>query len=306
MNGEIIYTRTEDGLALEGLWCTPAAAPSAGQIGVLHCHGFAGNFYANRFVSEIAREVTARGHVFLTVNTRGHDCVAEIHRRAGAETEAAGGYVVVGSAHEDFVDCVPDLRAWLDVLQARGCDRIALCGHSAGAAKVAYYQAVQQDPRVETVVFLAPPDVWGLHEAGFGARRTDDLRLAHQWVDAGQGDRLMPVESSMYPVSARTYLSYLGPSATGGVFNFADPDAPFEIVGRLRQPILAVMGAEDRTVLADAAACLAALKAHAARSPQCETVVIPGASHAFAGHEHAVACAVGGWVEQVWRAPAPS
>jgi pimeloyl-ACP methyl ester carboxylesterase len=293
MIGEIIHTRTADGLALQGLWCAPVG-PQRGTA-VLHCHGFAGNFYANRFVGEMAREVTARGHVFLTVNTRGHDCVAEVHRRTSEE----GGYVLAGSAHEEFLDCLPDLQSWLDVLQGRGYDRIALCGHSAGAAKIAYYQARQQDRRVRTVLFLAPPDVWGLHRATFGVRRAGDLRLAQDWAAAGQGDRLMPAESSMYPVSARTYLSYLGPTSAAGVFSFADPDAPFEVIGQLRQPILAVMGAEDRTVVGDAAACLATLKAHAAQAPQCETVVITGASHAFAGHEDVLARTVGEWVAKV-------
>ncbi len=105
MNGEILYTRTEDGLALEGLCCSPSVPAVAGRTAFLHCHGFAGNFYANRFVDEIARVVTNRGHTFLSVNTRGHDSVAESHRQGGAEsatpaTSVTSGYVLVGSAHE--------------------------------------------------------------------------------------------------------------------------------------------------------------------------------------------------------------
>jgi pimeloyl-ACP methyl ester carboxylesterase len=293
MNCEIVRTRTADGLALEGLWSEPAAGAQGAAL--LHIHGFAGNFYANPFVDELGRAVTARGHAFLTVNTRGHDAVAEIHRR----TADGSGYTPGGAAYEDFTACVTDIGVWLDVLGERGRDRVVLCGHSAGALKAAHYQAARQDRRVRALVFLAPPDVLGLQEAGFGARWAEDVRQATEWVDAGQGDRLMPAGASRYPVSARTYLSYLSPTGAGNIFDFTSPAARFETLARLRQPLLAVMGSEDRTVLGDVAACLAQLKARAAAAPRCDTVVIPGAAHAFAGHEPALARAVAGWMSDV-------
>ena len=293
MKGEIVRARTADGLALEGLWAEPASAES-GRTALLHIHGFGGNFYANPFVGEMGREATARGHAFLTANTRGHDSIAEIHRRNGN----GGGYVMGGSAHEEFAACLTDLDSWLDFLRERGRDRVVLCGHSAGAMKSAYYQATRQDVRVRALVFLAPPDLFGLQAAGFGARWAEDLRQATEWVNAGQGERLMPDGASPYPISARTYVSYLSANSPANVFNYAAPDAPFETIARLRQPLLTVMGSEDRTVLGDVAACLARLKPHATRAPRCDTVVIPGAAHGFAGHEAALAQAVGDWLDE--------
>ena len=108
----------------------------------------------------------------------------------------------------------------------------------------------------------------------------------------------MPAGASRYPVSARTYLSYLSPTGAGSIFNFAVPDAPFDTVARLQQPLLAVMGSEDRTVLRSPADCLAWLTARATSAPRCDTVVIPGAAHAFIGYEPALALAVGDWMDE--------
>ena len=72
MRGELVRTFTEDGLELQGLFCPPTTAETNG-MGLLHIHGFTGNFYEGRFVDHIAERIINRGYAFLTANTRGHD-----------------------------------------------------------------------------------------------------------------------------------------------------------------------------------------------------------------------------------------
>ena len=85
----------------------------------------------------------------LSVNTRGHDSVfgaiqGNVRKRLGA-------------AYETVDECRHDIAAWVELLAARGHERIALIGHSLGAIKAVYAQAHEKLPHVAAVVAISAP-----------------------------------------------------------------------------------------------------------------------------------------------------
>lgn len=289
MKSEIVRTFTDDGLGLEGWLIEPVREPISGAL--IHFHGFAGNFYSNSFVNYLAKETTDRGILFLTVNTRGHDSLAEFYQKK------AGGmqHTMYGSIHESFEECILDIKAWLDFLSCRGHQSVILQGHSVGALKIAYYQSVEQDERVKALFLISPSDVWGNHVQR--SRWQADVQLANQMVENGRGSQFMPDEAFGYPISAQAYLSYCGPKAKSGIFNFYKPDDPFVAIGSIREPIYAVIGNMDETVCNDVLECMSTLERKAIASVLCKTRIIDGASHLYIGKEQELANIVGDWLK---------
>lgn len=74
MKTTLCRVNTKDGLRLDGLLLAPEGEARAA---VLHLPGRAGNFYANGFLDAMARIYTDCGFAFLSVNTRGHDHIAD-------------------------------------------------------------------------------------------------------------------------------------------------------------------------------------------------------------------------------------
>ena len=295
MIGEIVRTFTQDGMRLEGLLCEPKQKGK--EVALLHCHGRAGNFYANPFLDHIADKATSRGYAFLTFNTRGHDCLADLYKRTDSGIE----HVLCGAAREAFEECIYDLGGWLDFVTSRGFDKVALQGHSAGAMKVVHYQATMQDERVKTVILLSPPDILGLQDKFFGERRGGDVRLAEQMIAEGKGGQFMPEGTFGYPVDARAYLSFAGPATKAGIFLFSRPDDPFEELALIREPILGVIGNVAEAVVNSVEECMSVLKAKAVSAAFCETVVVDGASHIYSGRERVLADTIGNWLDRFFQ-----
>ena len=116
-------------------------APVGPVDAVLCIHGSGRNFYTGA-TAQMAEDLRNLGYGALSLNTRGHDTVW-VNRQTG---------VAEGNAYEILDNNRQDLRAGIDYLDSRGYQRIAILGQSMGAVKVAYYAAVEDDPRVATVI----------------------------------------------------------------------------------------------------------------------------------------------------------
>ena len=144
---DLIRITAADGMELDGAFFAPAAdAAPAGPIdAAMVIHGSGRNFYTPA-TANMANDLRNAGYAALTLNTRGHDTVW-VDRQTG---------VAEGNAYEILDNSRQDLRAGIDYLEAQGYRRIAILGQSMGAVKVAYYGAVENDPRVAAVVPISP------------------------------------------------------------------------------------------------------------------------------------------------------
>lgn len=293
MEGKLIRRFTEDGIELQGLFCRPAGHSS--NQAILYVHGLAGNFYENRFIDYIEDAVRKQGYSFLTVNTRGHDYLADFLK----QTCHRFSYVQIGGAHEIFEESEADIATWVGFLEEEGYAEVALGGHSFGAMKAVYYQYHRQDSRVKAMFLASPPDSVGLQKAAHQDRYDEFLELAQAYMEAGQGQELLPPDAlEGYPIDAQTYLNFFGPMTRTGIFDFSAPD-DFQELASLTAPILAFFGTVNEALVGDIRECLQLIRENARCAARCDTAVIEGAPHNYFCHEREVAQVITNWLKEV-------
>jgi len=290
MRGELVRAWTEDELQLQGLFCAPL--DTSGKPAVLHVHGASSNFYRSQFLDPLADELTARGHAFLSANTRGHDIINNVYSRDATASRK------IGIAFEIFEDCVLDIDAWLRLLEERGHRRAVILGHSFGALKVAFYQGQTHDQRVQGLIFMSPADQ-GFWLEAMGAEMGRALSWAGEVVAQGQGQTLFTGPLIPYPMSAATIHS-LFISGKSDIFKFGRPDEPWEVIARLDVPILASVGTVAVATIPSPEQAMGLLESKATASPRCDTVVLEGAPHNYRGYEAQVTEVIVSWLEEIF------
>jgi len=299
LRGELVRTFTEDGLELQGLFCPPTIAKTNG-IGLLHIHGFTGNFYEGRFVDHIAERTIKRRYAFLTANTRGHD-----YRSAFIKKTASGlTHVRMGTAYEILEECIFDIKAWIDFLQGHGYSKVILEGESAGPLKIVFYQHQTQDERVRGMVLISPVDHIGLQRMITAEKYDEAIKVARQMIKHGKSYELMPrIYCPLwdFSISARTYLNAFGPDTKSGIFNFHDPNARFEELSTIECPILATYGTVEEAVVDNKVEeALSTIKRKARSSKRCDTAIIRDAPHDYLGHEEELSEIIENWIATVF------
>jgi pimeloyl-ACP methyl ester carboxylesterase len=272
---EIVYTDTADGLTLEGVVIRPTTA-SPRPIPVIWIHGLTGRFYAKSSILT-GRDLAAEGYTFISGNNRGHDFGARIPRQQGDALLAGGGW-------ERFDESPHDVDAWITFAVSLGFERVVVIGHSLGALKVAYYQALRQDPRVAGLIAAS---------AALPAARPDPavVELAERMVAEGKGQDLLPWGSSRAGAGTHSAATMLNRVQTG--LDQYGLDAPDPAIGKIRCPILAFFGTVQDT---GDAADLEMIRRNAKAAERIDTAIVDGADHVYTGRESAVARVLLDWL----------
>lgn len=164
-------------------------------------------------------------------------------------------------------DDLDEIGFWVDWLARRTKGPIVLVGHSFGSVQLLDYAAASPHPRVKGLIGLSMTHVGAKGEE----LRTDDRGRAEAHLRAG--DRALDRYSLIYchgnyVASPEAYLSYASLDRAGLL----------ERLGRVRVPIIAIMGGADHRFGAEWVAAM--------RQVGVSTRVIDGASHFFDGtHE---------------------
>lgn len=293
MNAEIVRTTTDDGLRLDGILFEPKNLQR--KVAVLHCHGLAGNFYGNPFINYFAEELNTKEIAFLSFNNRGHDCLSEFSKKTSNSSED----ILCGNSHEIFEECLLDITAWIDFICEKGYTEIVLQGHSSGASKISFYQHINQDSRVVGLILISPPDTLGLQEKEWRGQWQENVSIAQNMIAQNKGRDLMPEGVFHYPISAISYLSYVGPDTKAGVFNFYKDNDPFTVMNSIKIPILGIIGTVDEAIVNDSNECMAILKSKTVSALLCDTNVMIGASHSYASKERELASLIAEWVPKI-------
>ena len=187
-------------------------------------HGTGSNFYAGGVLERFAQQAAEAGHHVLRINTRGHDLVTRIGRKN------------LGAAYETVSDCRSDLAAWIRLLAEEGFERIALAGHSMGAVKSIYAQALDQHSAVGHVIGISPPRFCHarLTENPAAAAFRVDFERATELVSQGMGEQLLSVRQPLpMLLTAEGFLAKYGPE---------DDYDYFKYLPKLNCPSLIVIG----------------------------------------------------------------
>ena len=285
---ELIYVERPDGLGLEGAIIRPAGDdarhPAAGTTAVILVHGNTSRFYDQPYI-DLGRELAALGYAFITVNTHGHDIASVIW---GPEGEATPG----GACWERFEEVPLDLEAWTGLAADLGFERVILMGHSFGANKVIYYQAVRDDPRVVGVISASGDLRW--------KATSERLAQAEQMEAEGKADGVLPaLEVPWYLMSARTYLGRA--RIAQHVF---DSESQTPYIAQVRRPVLAFYGTEEEWCGSQEE--LDTIRRNARSSPRVDTLLIEGADHVYWRRAPEVAGIIAGWIDSIVEAAPPA
>jgi pimeloyl-ACP methyl ester carboxylesterase len=285
MQVELVRTVTRDGLRLDGALAAPPdpgpLTPDSPSAGIL-LHGVAGNFYTSSTFDAVIPALQQLGISTLSVNTRGHDSVfgaglGNIRCRFGA-------------AYEIVDECRHDIAAWVEFLSSRGHERIVLIGHSLGAIKAIYAQAMDKLPPVAAVIAASPPRL--SYSAFMNAPESSTFFESYSTADAltksGRGEELF---TSKFPfpllITANAYIDKYGPAERYNILKFAE---------ELPCPALFSYGSKELDQGGIAFAGLPeALLSLAGRSAR-QVVVIDGADHIYTGLGDRLAAAIVGWL----------
>ncbi|MGE3313722.1 MAG: alpha/beta fold hydrolase [Planctomycetaceae bacterium] len=206
--GEHCRAITADRLILDGMLFRPeVVVPNLPVDVFLLIHGTGSNFSATGVLEAFTAEILARGTPVLRVNTRGHDRVASI-------PVDGGGMRNGGAAYEVIDECRHDIAAWLELLAARGLSRVALVGHSMGAVKAIYSQALEPHPNVKLLIAISPPRFchanFMTHPKAQPFR--DDFARASQLVGEGRGEEMISVKQPLpLELTAAGFIAKYGP-----------------------------------------------------------------------------------------------
>lgn len=288
MNAEFIRFTTQDELILQGIVYKPLNQTNKAY---LHIHGMAGNFYENKFLDAMAKELTDAGYAFLSINTRGHDIIADFPI-AGSEEK----YKRIGDTYEIFEQCLLDSEPAVDYLEQKGYSEIVLCGHSLGAAKAVYYLAKTQGLRVKKLILMSPPDMVGLAEKESSHKEL--LEQSKDLIAQGKGEELLPMKIwNWYYLSANTYIDLNSRDYPVDIFNTYDKDKP-SLLSEIKVPTLAFFGSKDDAVIMQPREALEIIKSKATNAPRFDTDVIEDAPHSYFGKETEMAQRIVSWLAQ--------
>lgn len=287
MKTTFIRQETSDKLTLQGLLYEPDEKTN--KV-VLHIHGMAGNFYENKFLDYMAKTFTDNGWAFLSVNTRGHDLIADFGVVSDKEE-----YRRIGNFREKFEDCVIDIKCWIDYLETNDFSEIVLQGHSLGSAKVVYYLAQTNDLRIRKLVLASPPDMVSLFDQE--DNHSELLEQAKKLAGEGKGDEILSYMIwDWYYLSSNTYLDFAKRDNAIDVFNTYDKEKS-SVLSKIKVPILAFFGSKDDAAILPLEEALEIIKSKAKNCPQFDTEIIENASHVYFGKEKEVSDLIIKWVK---------
>jgi pimeloyl-ACP methyl ester carboxylesterase len=288
---ELVRVESRDGLELAGIYVAPTGGTA--KRAVLHTHGLAGNFYENRFISDVSRAVAEKGLAFLATNNRGHDYRSDNLRGRGLETTYQPG----GSTHDIFEECVHDIGGAADFLAERGHEEIYFEGHSLGCSKSVYYLSETRDDRCAGVILISPPELFGLQDGRTEGDMEAALARARELVAAGGGGQLLDVGRDV-PYAAATFVSMYGDRSVSDVFPLRHGrDGDYTRLASIDTPVFVAYGNVEEAVNIEVSDALYLMKTAATSSPKVEGIVIDGANHVYWGHEEELAEAIAAFVK---------
>ena len=271
MRTELVSIPTS-GLSLEGAWYRSESRPS--RNAALLFHGNTMNFYsgAPRFLPPA---LTRLGFACLAFNRRGHDILAIRNSRAAE-----------GAAFQTIAEAIADNDYAAEWVQAQGHAKPVVIGHSNGGMLAVRH--VADRPETPALVLLSAhcggrKMVPLASKAGLlaGDRLEEITAEARNWVEEGEGNRLMLLPGWWYATTAASFLD-LG--------NYPDI---LELAPKIRCPVLYVRGDEEPADLYPAEAFRERCGA------PCTIEIVPRCGHFYAGREDAVTEIVCRWLERL-------
>lgn len=285
---EVVDITGPGGVALSGVLYTPTAGEAKDKPAFILMHNW---------TSDVLR--SSNHWLGVRLAQAGFTAIAIQHRSSGYR----------GIIRGTLENIPQDIKAWADFMDARGYASFIAGGHGTGGIWWSYYLSETQDPRIKSVVYLAPTRDMPLHaRTGMGedlyARAVLEAQEAvrdgegethlidYPFPQAGYDDDprqpmfLPPPGSGFTYYYANSFLSYWGPNSkavhTDRVTEF---DRPILALGGSRDPFM-----QNAYLIEFTEAAAGPAKYVFYGGPN-------GATHSFEGYEDRVTNDILAWLE---------
>ena len=233
---------------------------------VIHVHGMTDFFYDGSLVLALAKSANISGYDLMTFNNRGMGVVSRI------------GKIFLGTSLETFEDCILDIDAALAEAKKLGYTQIILSGHSTGCQKVTYYQGLNKNLHVKSIILLSPADDLNFHKKLLGKKFIPLLEEVKKMVEKHQGDSILPSYFQTAMFSAKRFYHLLKEnSIEGNVFNY---EKPLHAIAKLSIPVLAIFGSEEQYAAMEPKKMLEKI-AEKFTNKKSKTTLVKGGDHSY-------------------------
>jgi len=270
---------TKDNFVLDGLFFEAVER----DIAIVFIHGFPSNFCRN---INLVKSIGDFGYSVLSLNTRGHDVLSIIPR-------VDKGYEIIGSAKENFEDCIFDIGGAVEFLKGKGYKKIFLMGISSGADKVGFYLSRNKESVILGGIFISPGSNISIARNELGE---DFLKLMNEslkCIDEGKGDELL---FNLIPVSCKRFVSLYSEDSSENVFPFHNNNSDFPILAKIKKPMFIALGERD-SFYNNPKLLLEVLKSKL--GGKSNEFKLFKAGHSFDGVEEELVCQIKAWVGRI-------
>ena len=219
---------------------------------ILAVHGMSSNCFKKKD-EVIAKYANEAGIDYCCFNNRGSELVRYITvKKDGKENKEFGG-----ATYEDVLDGYYDISGAIMKLIRLGYSKIYLQGHSLGCTKIIYtYNKLKKENSVlvkfiKGIILLSFVDIPSVLKVFLADRYEKYLNLAESKEKAGKETELMPLDSSLYPISVKTFLRYIRDNKEIDFINI-NKDPSLKIINSINVPLFMRWGNVNELILEDA------------------------------------------------------
>jgi pimeloyl-ACP methyl ester carboxylesterase len=305
MRLELVSLLSSDGIELPGLLFKPDTDTKKAAVWL---HGMGDNavFYKPEAINILARALTGKGIALLAFNNRGAHSAKSLKFADETLPEEDRRYQG-GTYYELIAECVKDIDGAADFLKGQGFSTFYLAGLSTGANKICAYHARAGRNPFSKYVLAGPGDDTGLMFSELGAKKFwAALKYAASAVDSDPL-KVMPKYTGMYPFSVQSARDILDPDGAYNTFPFYEAvherigtKPLFEEYRKIDRPTLIIIGGQDEYAerVGGAAKVIKLFMGNTSNAmlKKIDFITVPGADHAFSGHESDFAEQVADWL----------
>jgi len=286
---EVISFSATDGLQLQGLLSMPKRAKGV----CIFLHGLTSDALSETGTKH-AEPLHKAGYGMFTINTRGAGIVSSFEKQSPRKPKEFT-YTTIGTAYENFTECVHDIQGAIDFLKTKQHKHIFLIGSSTGCQKIIYYLAQNNHHKhVSGAILLAPLSDYAVYLQKHGKELAAMTLLAKTFIKNRKGDTFMPGEMTDFLLTAKRFYSLTSPKSAEEIFTYASTRKP-KTLQQVKTPMLTVIGDSDEYLDRPALELVEWFETHIS-SKKSRVEWIEGANHGFDGKEKQLGKTITDWI----------
>ena len=260
---------------------------------LIQIHGMTSSCFKNRNKT-IAFKAGNLGVDTLCFNNRGSDIVKYCKKESGEK-------ILQGTAYEIVEDSYYDIVGAIEYVVNLGYKEIYLQGHSLGSTKIVYtYNKLLEENNqhlqyIKAIILLSlvdVPDV--LHD--FTTK--EFIELANIKEQENKLEELMPIGSSIHPLSVKTYLKYIKYYENINFAQYSNDNYNYKELNNINIPLFMRWGNNKELIKQEASALINTLK-QKLDIEKLDINYIDGANHSYDGYEDIVSADICNFLKQI-------